>query len=158
MDKLVTFFTPTYNRAHILHRCYESLCAQTSYDFKWLIVDDGSTDDTAAVVKELQERTTAFQVDYLQKPNGGKHTALNYSHPYISGAYVVILDSDDTLVPGAVETILAKWTLFADNLEVGRIIFLKGFGVDNPICQVAHPGIPVDTLKESRIGTVGRCT
>ena len=52
MGKLVTFFTPTYNRAHILSRCYESLCSQTSFDFKWLIVDDGSTDHTEQLVRD----------------------------------------------------------------------------------------------------------
>lgn len=152
----LTIITPTYNRADCLKDCWNSLCAQTVPDFQWLIVDDGSTDDTADVVKELQEHTTAFQIDYLKKPNGGKHTALNYSHQSISGAYVVILDSDDTLTPGAVETILAKWSLFENDANVGRIIFLKGFTVDEPICHVTHPGIPVDTLIEPRIGTAGR--
>lgn len=152
----LTIITPTYNRADCLRVCWDSLCAQTVSDFQWLVVDDGSTDDTAAVVKELQDRTTAFQIDYLKKPNGGKHTALNYSHPYISGAYVVILDSDDTLTQNAAETILAKWSLFENDADVGRIIFLKGFTVAEPICHVAHPGIPVDTLKEPRIGTAGR--
>lgn len=152
----LTIITPTYNRADCLRDCWSSLCAQTVPDFQWLIVDDGSTDETAAVVKELQERTTAFQIDYLHKSNGGKHTALNASHPYIAGAYVVILDNDDTLTPTAVERILAEWSLFADNAEVGRIIFLKGFTVEEPICHVAHPGTPVDSLKEPRIGTAGR--
>ena len=152
----LTIITPTYNRADCLKDCWNSLCAQTVPDFQWLIVDDGSTDDTAAVVKELQEHSTAFQIDFLKKPNGGKHTALNFSHPYISGLYVVILDSDDTLTPNAVETILAKWSLFENDADVGRIIFLKGFTVEEPICHVAHPGIPVDTLKEPRIGTAGR--
>lgn len=152
----LTIITPTYNRADCLRDCWRSLCAQTDPDFQWLIVDDGSTDNTTEVVRELREKTTAFQIDYVQKPNGGKHTALNDSHSYITGAYVVILDSDDTLTPNAVETILKKWALFADDKDVGRIIFLKGFTVDEPICHVEHPGIPVDTLKEPRIGTAGR--
>ena len=152
----LTIITPTYNRADCLRDCWCSLCAQTDPDFQWLIVDDGSTDNTAEVVRELRENTTAFRIDYVQKPNGGKHTALNASHPHIHGDYVVILDSDDTLTANAVETILSKWAGFADNAEVGRIIFLKGFTVDEPICHVEHPGIPVDTLKEPRIGTAGR--
>lgn len=155
MSKL-TIITPTYNRADCLKNCWASLCAQTAQDFQWLIVDDGSTDDTASVVKAFQTHENDFQIDYRYKPNGGKHTALNASHPYIRGEYVVILDSDDALTPNAVETILERWKQFADNTQVGRIIFLKGFTVDEPICHVAHPGVPVDTLAEPRIGTVGR--
>ena len=153
---LLTIITPTYNRADCLSACWQSLCAQTVFDFQWLIVDDGSTDGTAAAVRDLQARTDRFAIDCIAKPNGGKHTALNAAHPHIRGDYVVVLDSDDTLTPNAVETILEKWALFADNAQVGRIIFLKGFTVEEPICRVAHPGVPVDTLKEPRIGTAGR--
>ncbi len=153
---LLTILTPSYNRASCLTDCWASLNAQSDKRFQWLIMDDGSTDDTAALIRGLQEKTRDFQIEYHQKPNGGKHTALNAAHPYIRGDYVVVLDSDASLTPNAVETILAKWALFADNPEVGRIIFLKGFTVEEPICHVAHPGVPVDTLKEPRIGTVGR--
>lgn len=155
MAKL-TIITPTYNRADCLKSCWASLCAQTVRDFQWLIIDDGSTDDTAAVVKAFQARDEGFSIDYYQKTNGGKHTALNAAHPFIRGDYVVILDSDDSLTPNAVETILDKWALFADKPDVGRIIFLKGFTVEKPICYVEHPGVPVDTLREPRIGTAGR--
>ena len=65
MDKLVTFFTPTYNRAHVLHRCYESLCRQSSFDFKWLIVDDGSTDGTGELVRQWASRESRFEIRYL---------------------------------------------------------------------------------------------
>ena len=51
---LFTVYTPTYNRAHTLHRCYESLKVQTFRDFEWLIVDDGSTDGTAELVAGWQ--------------------------------------------------------------------------------------------------------
>lgn len=153
---LLTILTPSYNRASCLTDCWASLCAQSDKRFQWLIMDDGSTDDTAALIRALEAKTEGFQIEYHQKPNGGKHTALNAAHPYIRGDYVVVLDSDDTLTPKAVETILEKWTRFADNPEVGRIIFLKGFTVEEPICHVAHPGVPVDTLKEPRIGTAGR--
>ena len=155
MAKL-TIITPTYNRADCLKSCWASLCVQTVRDFQWLIIDDGSTDDTAEVVKAFQSRDEGFSIDFHQKPNGGKHTALNAAHPFIRGDYVVVLDSDDSLTPNAVETILNKWALYSDDPDVGRIIFLKGFTVEEPICYVAHPGVPVDTLREPRIGTAGR--
>ena len=110
MAKL-TIITPTYNRADCLKSCWASLCVQTVRDFQWLIIDDGSTDDTAAVVRAFQSRDEGFSIDYYQKTNGGKHTALNAAHPFIRGDYVVILDSDDSLTPNAVETILNKCSI-----------------------------------------------
>lgn len=153
---LLTILTPTYNRADCLRKCWETLMEQKVFSFQWLIVDDGSTDDTPSLVKTLQAKTTQFRIDYVAKKNGGKHTAVNASHPHIRGDYVLVLDSDDTLTPNAVERVLEAWDEFAENKDVGRIIFLKGTSVDTPVCRVAHPGIPVDTLKEPRIGDVGR--
>ena len=152
----LTIITPTYNRAGCLKNCWASLCEQTKQGFQWLVIDDGSTDDTGEVVRDLQEKTTEFQIDYVKKENGGKHTAINAAHSSIRGEYVVILDSDDILTPDAVAVILSRWSEYVDNTDVGRIIFLKGFSREEPICRVAHPGIPVDTLKEPRIGTIGR--
>ena len=73
MDKLVTFFTPTYNRAHILHRCYESLCGQTSYNFKWLVVDDGSKDGTEKIIQKWISQEHRFPIEYHYKENGGSY-------------------------------------------------------------------------------------
>lgn len=153
---LLTIITPTYNRADCLTSCWETLRSQTSLDFQWLIVDDGSTDGTEELVRELKKNTALFSIDYIAKENGGKHTALNASHPYIRGDYVLILDSDDTLVPNAVERVLEAWKEFKSDSRVGRIIFLKGTSVEEPVCRVEHTGVPVDTLKERRIGEVGR--
>ena len=152
----LTIITPTYNRSDCLRTCWESLRNQTDRRFQWLVVDDGSTDDTANLIRELQARTDSFPITYVAKQNGGKHTALNASHEHIQGDYVLILDSDDTLLPQAVETVLQKWELFQADPAVGRIIFLKGYSPNQPICRVAHEGVPVDTIREQRIGTDGR--
>ena len=72
----LTVLTPTYNRAALLPRLFESLCRQTCKDFEWIVVDDGSTDETEAVVRSVG-REAAFPVRYLRKENGGKHTAVN---------------------------------------------------------------------------------
>ncbi len=74
---MLTILTPTYNRRPTLPRLYESLCAQTRLDFEWLVIDDGSTDDTAAWLQSCQARTSAFAVRSLSQANGGKHVALN---------------------------------------------------------------------------------
>lgn len=153
---VLTIITPTYNRANCLQKCWESLVLQTDYSFQWLIVDDGSTDNTPELIKDLKDRTTCFEFDCIVKSNGGKHTALNAAHSLIKGDYVLILDSDDTLTPNAVKRVLDAWAEFEDDKSVGRIIFLKGSSVDSPVCRVAHPGVPVDTIKEPRIGSIGR--
>ena len=79
----LTVLTTTYNRVNLLSKCWESLCKQTCKDFEWLIIDDGSTDNTSTVVNSLKEKTSDFSIEYHWKENGGKHTALNFSHQYI---------------------------------------------------------------------------
>ena len=76
MNKL-TIFTPTYNRAHTLPRTYESLCKQKNKDFVWLIIDDGSSDNTEELVKNWQKENSDFTIEYVKKENGGMHTAHN---------------------------------------------------------------------------------
>lgn len=71
---IITVFTPTYNRAHLLPRLYESLVKQTYRDFEWIIVDDGSSDNTAEVVNDW---SADFPIRFFIKENGGKHTAIN---------------------------------------------------------------------------------
>lgn len=153
---LLTIITPTYNRCQLLKECYLSLKNQTNKNFQWLVVDDGSTDNTESVVKAFKEQETDFFIDYVYKKNGGKHTALNVSHPFIKGKYVVILDSDDKLVDSAVEIILGQWKKYENNSSVGQVIFLKGYSENEPICYVKNENMVLDTLSEPRIGVTGR--
>lgn len=120
---MITILTPTYNRAKLLQLCFDSLCAQTDFDFEWLIVDDGSTDNTEEVVNGFL--TDKFPVQYVKKQNGGKHTALNAAHPYINGQYVLILDSDDTLTADAVERIKRAWAGKENDRSVARWLEVK---------------------------------
>ncbi len=147
MAKL-TIVTPTYNRAHTLPRCYSSLCRQTCKEFEWIIVDDGSTDDTQSVVAGFL--ADDFRIVKLRKENGGKHTALNASHPYVSGDYVLILDSDDYLTDTAVEEVLAAWKKHGDDDPIGMLTFLKGHSVSEPVCKVSDYEIPVEILRYRR--------
>ena len=100
--------TPTYNRAHYLQRIYESLKCQTCYDFEWIVVDDGSTDNTETVISNFIKQENPFNIIYLHKDNGGKHTALNYGVNHANGDLFLIVDSDDYLKNNAVEVILSK--------------------------------------------------
>lgn len=104
---MISVLTPSYNRARELERCFASLTGQTSTDFEWIVVDDGSSDGTEAVVAALG-KDAAFPVKYLHKENGGKHTAINYGVPECSNSFVLILDSDDELTPTAIEVLSAS--------------------------------------------------
>lgn len=110
----LTVFTPAYNRAHTLHRTYESLCIQGCKDFLWLIVDDGSTDGTNELVKTWQKQNNGFEIRYLFKENGGMHTAHNAAYEVIDTELNVCIDSDDCLAADSVKKILDKWSIVKD--------------------------------------------
>jgi len=103
-----TVFTPTYNRAHTLARVYNSLANQTFKDFEWLIVDDGSTDNTEKIVKKWIHNS-GFTIRYIKKQNGGKHTAINVGVKEAQGELFLILDSDDSCVPETLERFDFHW-------------------------------------------------
>lgn len=111
-----TVFTATYNRAHTLRRVYESLLTQTMQDFEWLIVDDGSTDDTEAHVQEMM-RDRRLAIRYVKKSNGGVHTAHNVAIREANGKHFLRLDSDDACVPHALETLREKWLEIPESLR-----------------------------------------
>ena len=144
----LSIITPTYNRAAYLERCFQSLQRQTCMDFEWIIVDDGSSDNTAEVVSAF--RPEQFTLQFVQKKNGGKHTALNASHPYIHGKYVLILDSDDYLTDTAVEEVLVAWAKYEQNEKIGVVTFLRGTPDLKPLCVVDDYDQPVDLMRYKR--------
>ena len=103
-----TVFTPTYNRAYILHNLYHSLQRQTCRDFEWLIVDDGSTDNTEALVTSWIAEDNDFPIRYYKQPNGGKHRAINNAVQLAQSFLFFIVDSDDQLTEDAIETIVSQ--------------------------------------------------
>ncbi len=105
---LISVLTPTYNREKELRGLYSSLCGQSDSDFVWVICDDGSTDKTEAAIKELINEGR-IRIKYLKKPNGGKHTAINYAMGSIDTPLTFIVDSDDKLTPDAVAVIKSDY-------------------------------------------------
>lgn len=95
-----TLFTPTYNRAHLLPALYESMEVQAFKDFEWLVIDDGSKDNTEEVVNELKLKAS-FPVRYIKQPNGGKHSAFNRAIEEAISEWFVCIDSDDPLTSDA---------------------------------------------------------
>ena len=111
-----TVFTPTYNRAYILPNLYRSLCQQTCKDFEWLIVDDGSTDETESLVTRWINSKPPFPVQYFKKENGGKPRAINFGIQYARAPYFFMVDSDDILLPEAIEK-MNHWTADIDDKD-----------------------------------------
>ena len=105
---LFTVFTPTFNRAHTLHRVYDSLRVQTFRDFEWVIVDDGSSDHTSELVKRW-EREADFPIRYFYQENRGKHVAFNRGVREANGELFLPLDSDDACIPTALERFVYHW-------------------------------------------------
>lgn len=102
---LLTIFTPTYNRAHTLTRLYESLTRQSDFDFEWIVVDDGSTDNTESLIAGFAEKNNKFPIIYYKQPNGGKHRAINRGVKMAHGEWFFIVDSDDYLTDDAIAVI-----------------------------------------------------
>ena len=104
----ITVFTPTYNRAYIILNLYKSLQRQTFCDFEWLIVDDGSTDNTRELIKRWQNEENTFSIHYYWQENGGKCRAINEALKYANGELFFTVDSDDYLTDDALEKVV-RW-------------------------------------------------
>lgn len=124
---LFTVFTPTHNRKLTLPRVYESLCRQTLRDFEWLIVDDGSTDDTEELVAAWQ-REGSLDIRYVWQERGHKKSAFNHGVRLARGELFLSLDSDDACVPEALERFAHHWRSIPDERR-------DGFSAVTALCQ-----------------------
>ena len=132
---LITIFTPTFNRAYIISNLYKSLLRQTHTNFEWLIVDDGSTDDTDVLIASLIKEGK-INIRYYQQPNGGKHLAINKGVSLSKGELFFIVDSDDHLTEDAVEKISQKYNEIAHETKVAGVSFRRGYNLNQVI---GHP-------------------
>ena len=117
----ITVFTPAYNRAHTLPRTYQSLKKQSLKTFEWLIVDDGSTDNTKELVQNWIDNETEFKIRYIYKENGGMHTAYNTAYANIETELNMCIDSDDCLADEAIRKIFIFWNKVRDKDYAGII-------------------------------------
>lgn len=118
--KTLTIFTPTYNRAHTLNRTYQSLCQQTCKDFEWMIVDDGSTDNTYNLVQGWIA-DEIIPIHYIYQENGGLYTGYNAAYTAITTELNVCVDSDDWMPENAVALIVNTWYQRGANRFAGII-------------------------------------
>ena len=125
---MITVFTPTYNRGYLLNRLYQSLCKQIYKEFEWIIVDDGSLDDTSSIVNIIQDKHTCedFSILYYKKENGGKHTAVNMGVQKAHGDLFFIADSDDILPPNALHIVAEVWEQTKCDNSIGGICGFDG--------------------------------
>lgn len=127
----LTILTPTYNRCDELLNLYQSLCKQTTFQFEWLVIDDGSVDQTKNSIESLKDKSP-FLIRYVYKENGGKHTALNVGISKIENEFTFIVDSDDILTPNAVFEILKTREKIIEHNLCG-VSFLKGYNSEKTI-------------------------
>lgn len=169
MKYSLTIFTPTFNRAYILPQLKDSLLRQDRFDFEWLIIDDGSTDDTQTVVSSWQQELLPFTINYYKTKNGGKPRAINEACKLAQSDWIFLLDSDDHLADNVTGFILdAIEAIKSDNSFVG-VGFLQGnkyliprrevgFNdyVDATNLQRKDFGLDVDCNEVYRVSTFGQ--
>lgn len=122
---LITFLTPTYNREKDLFILYKSLLKQKKCNFVWMIIDDGSTDNTQTTIASFK-MSSPFKIILYSKENGGKHRALNYAIPLLSTPLTLVIDSDDYLDTDCSVTIEHYWNKYKKNKKIGSLIFERG--------------------------------
>ena len=163
---LLTIFTPAYNRAHTIHRTYESLCRQSCHDFVWLIIDDGSTDNTCELVRSWLSDSVLesdaklqgvsihapwLQINYIFQQNQGMHGAHNTAYDHIHTELNTCVDSDDYLPDDAVEKICNFWRArsIADRQKYAGII---GLDIDDKHKKIIGLSFPAELTSTTLCG------
>lgn len=140
--EIITVFTATYNRSNLLQRLFVSLKEQTNKNFEWVIVDDGSTDETFTIIEKIQKEAN-FRVIYKKQENQGKHIAINTGVALANGQYFFIVDSDDRLPKDAIAIVFKKLRFIKENSNVAGIVGLK--------CYFNKKTVGFHPLKEDKI-------
>lgn len=125
-NEFISVFTATYNRSNLLQRLFVSLKEQTYMNFEWVIVDDGSTDDTSHVINQFKKEAL-FEIVYEKQTNQGKHIAINKGLQLAKGKYFFIVDSDDRLPKESIQIISNKIQLIDNKENVAGVVGLKCF-------------------------------
>ena len=138
---MVTVFTPTYNRAGLLHRLYDTLILQTYKNFEWVIVDDGSKDITKDVVNSFVKEGK-LNIHYVLQKNGGKHRAINTGVGLAKGELFFILDSDDILPNNALELVVKTFQPIKHEMSFAGVSGIDG----NFDGRIIGSGLPDDSI------------
>lgn len=133
--KQITVFTPSYNRAYILPKCYEALKRQTCQDFVWLIIDDGSSDNTRKLVEQWQKEGI-LEIEYIYQENKGMHGAHNTGHINCKTELCIGCDSDDYLFDDCIEIVLNKWNSRSMDVDYSGVIGMCHDDDGKPLAQI----------------------
>lgn len=144
MKNFISVVTPTYNRASLLPKLYTSLIQQTNKNFEWVIIDDGSIDDTEELVTSWQLKNL-IKIIYHKQKNQGKHIAFNTSFKYIKGDYYFLIDSDDFISTDAIEKIYQYIPQIENDEDICGLFFNRLDLSGKPIGSI----LPNNQLKES---------
>ena len=136
MINKITILTPTYNRAHLLPDLYQSLCRQTCQLFDWLIIDDGSTDNTEALVNRWISESHPFCIRYVKKENGGKNRAINDGVKLINSLFTMIVDSDDYLTDDSIEFLSRAAREIEEDEAIIGLAGLRGLDCNTPLNEI----------------------
>lgn len=139
---MITILTPTFNRAHLLPRLFESLTHQTDFNFEWLVIDDGSTDGTSDLFVGNTFLSAPFPIRYYRQENGGKHRALNAGVKQAKGDFIFIADSDDWLLPQSVAIVGLHTSAIADDNTFAGVAGLDVFDDE----RIVGTGLPQDII------------
>lgn len=154
----ITVFTPTYNRAYIIGKLFDSLKRQSFRDFEWIVVDDGSTDDTEELFVQFQRETPFFPIRYFRTENGGKHRAINKGIVESRGEMFYIVDSDDYLPDDALEKIdrVEKTIPMQESNSFAGVCGQKFFSQERPIGNTFDGDfLDITSLERSAHGITG---
>ncbi|NJM78917.1 MAG: glycosyltransferase family 2 protein [Flavobacterium sp.] len=145
---LLTIFTPSYNRAYRLNNLYQSLLQQNFHDFEWLIVDDGSIDETEKLVSNFQKENK-IEINYYKQDNKGKHIAINKGVSLAKGDLFFIVDSDDRLPDNTLEVIHRKYETIKSNINLVGVAGRKAYfnkkivGSEKPFNDLITDGLSI---------------
>jgi len=124
MEQFLTIFTPAYNRAYILSKLYNSLVNQSNRRFVWLIVDDGSNDETRNLVQKFQTENL-IEIQYIYQENRGKHFAVNNGLRNTETEFFTVIDSDDYLSDNAVEEMEKLSEKIKNDHQIAGFTFIR---------------------------------
>jgi len=147
----LTIFTPTYNRALLLTRLYKSLKKQSDKRFEWVIVDDGSIDNTQELVQSFKKEDN-IEINYFKQANAGKHIAINTGVNLAKGELFFIVDSDDYLIDEAVGIILKDYQNFKTiGDDVAGISYRRGYSIEKPIGSLNFTKVVTENVFDYRL-------
>ena len=143
----ITVFTPTFNREEYLKKLYGSLTRQSDKRFVWLIVDDGSVDNTSKLIGSWKAEGK-FPIKYIYQKNQGKHAAHNAGVMNAGTEYFYCVDSDDTLPEDAIASIYKAVADISARSDIAGLIAKKGYHTGEDMCTEFPDNVTETSIRD----------